>query len=213
MGCANSKTTPVQPAAMGCANSGPGADTKGDASPNAKLGSSARGGSAVSNKTTDSGVGLDSGHLPGIVARKLPPLRAAKSPGLSQDRTERQDSSDILEELLSIGLIQSQARMVRNAEAYDVTVDSTYKQLRRPPPRLESLKIKNEQATVSKEDIDRKLKAAEERRQNKEEDLRMRLRTKSAKCRNTLRQEEDLQQETLENATRPDQKTSLEKVL
>lgn len=35
---------------------------------------------------------------------------------------ERQTSSDILEELMSQGIIQSQSKVVKNGEAYDVVV-------------------------------------------------------------------------------------------
>ncbi|MBN3314338.1 STMD1 protein, partial [Atractosteus spatula] len=184
---------------------------------------SLRGHSAVSKHTTDSGLGLDSEgtNVPGTVPRKLPPLRgknyrcyweiysqfnvsccvlAAESPGLSLEPKERQKSSDILQELLSMGIIQSQPRVVRNGEAYDVRVDCSDKQVRGPPPRLESLKAKREQTTVCKEDIDKKMKAVEERRKTREEELKSRLRTKSARCRSVLRHQEDLDQGTCEEA-------------
>uniref|UniRef100_W5MGW2 Stathmin domain containing 1 n=1 Tax=Lepisosteus oculatus TaxID=7918 RepID=W5MGW2_LEPOC len=169
---------------------------------------SLRGHSAVSKHTTDSGLGLDSEgtNLPGTVPRKLPPLRgknyrccweivlAAESPGLSLEPKERQKSSDILQELLSMGIIQSQPRVVRNGEAYDVRVDCSDNQVRGPPPRLESLKAKREQTIVCKEDIDKKMKAVEERRKTREEELKSRLCTKSARCRSVLRHQEDLDQ-------------------
>nr|XP_015212835.1 PREDICTED: stathmin domain-containing protein 1 isoform X1 [Lepisosteus oculatus] len=198
MGCGNSKSTIVQPVGErnGCEEG-----NKGMGSSSGKL-DSLRGHSAVSKHTTDSGLGLDSEgtNLPGTVPRKLPPLRAAESPGLSLEPKERQKSSDILQELLSMGIIQSQPRVVRNGEAYDVRVDCSDNQVRGPPPRLESLKAKREQTIVCKEDIDKKMKAVEERRKTREEELKSRLCTKSARCRSVLRHQEDLDQGTCEEA-------------
>ncbi|XP_075684529.1 stathmin domain-containing protein 1 isoform X2 [Rhinoderma darwinii] len=90
---------------------------------------------------------------------------------------ERQTSSDILEELMSQGIIQSQSKVVKNGEAYDVVMDTPGKSLRRPPAKLEKLKtIKKKNKSLTKEDIEAKMKAAEERRKAKEEELKKRLR-------------------------------------
>lgn len=45
--------------------------------------------------------------------------------GLPKDSKERQKSSDIMEELLKQGIIQSHPRLVRNGEAYDIMASTT----------------------------------------------------------------------------------------
>uniref|UniRef100_A0A3Q3JXT3 Uncharacterized protein n=1 Tax=Monopterus albus TaxID=43700 RepID=A0A3Q3JXT3_MONAL len=134
------------------------------------------GGSAVSKGTADSGVVMESKEvplLPGIVPRKLPPLTSATSSGLLQQERaaqERQKSSDILEELLNQGIIpegQTIERSSRAWEAYSLMVGTWFtevKVVRQRPARLESLKAKQAQALPSIEDIEEKMKLAEERR-------------------------------------------------
>ncbi|CAB1320551.1 unnamed protein product [Coregonus sp. 'balchen'] len=52
---------------------------------------------------------------------------------------------------------------------------------RRPPPHLESLKGRRDQSVTTKEDMEERMRQAEERRnKRKEEELKVRLRTKSA---------------------------------
>ncbi|XP_073534907.1 stathmin domain-containing protein 1 isoform X2 [Phyllobates terribilis] len=151
------------------------------------LTSNARDGSAMSKGTLDSGVVLDEGagsHIPGTVTETMFSPRTAIS--LNKDISvlngesitrERQTSSDILEELMSQGIIQSQSKVVKNGEAYDVLMDTPGKSLRRPPAKLEKLKtIRKKSKSLTKEDIEAKMQAAEERRKTKEEELKKRLR-------------------------------------
>uniref|UniRef100_A0A8D2D2S3 Stathmin domain containing 1 n=1 Tax=Sciurus vulgaris TaxID=55149 RepID=A0A8D2D2S3_SCIVU len=93
------------------------------------------------------------------------------------ENRERQKSSDILEELIVQGIIQSHSRVFRNGESYDVMVDTTEKPLRKPPARLKKLKIKKEVQDFTMKDIEEKMQAAEERRKTKEEEIRKRLRS------------------------------------
>eukprot|EP00079_Xenopus_tropicalis_P036663 XP_017950434.1 PREDICTED: stathmin domain-containing protein 1 isoform X2 [Xenopus tropicalis] len=149
--------------------------------------SNARDGSALSKGTMDSGLGLEdesSGALPGTVTEKLPSPRGRLNndlPLLNSGRgtpRERQTSSDILEELMTQGIIQSQAKVVRNGEAFDVLMDTPEKPLRRPPAKLEKLQTKQKKKkNLTREDIENKMKAVEERRKTKEEELKKRLRS------------------------------------
>ncbi|KAI5622793.1 stathmin domain-containing protein 1, partial [Silurus asotus] len=139
---------------------------------------SPRGDSAVSKNTTDSGVVLEAGEtigLPRTVNRILPPLQA-QSPRQSQ----RPESSLILEQLLSQGIIPAKSRVTDSGAAYSIMLADSR---RKPPPRLESLKIHKEQDVARKEDIDEKMRKVEERRKIREEELRNRLRLKSARPR------------------------------
>ncbi|KAJ7991861.1 hypothetical protein DPEC_G00288250 [Dallia pectoralis] len=146
-----------------------------------------RGESAVSKFTTDSGVVLEHAEfptLPGTLARILPPL-AAHRPCLTQEMVERPGSGEILEELLSQGLITTVPMEHLSGETYNILVDGTERVNRRPPPRLESLKCRKNES-VTKDDIDEKMRRAEDRRRLKEEELRVRLRTRSGRVRNLV---------------------------
>ncbi|XP_023830609.1 stathmin domain-containing protein 1 isoform X1 [Salvelinus sp. IW2-2015] len=137
-----------------------------------------RGDSAVSKLTTDSGVVLDTGEVPtllGAVPRKLSPL-AAHIPGLAQESGERPRSSEILEQLLSQGII-AQPRERASGEAYNIMIDDRETPKRRPPPHLESLKGKRDQSVTSQVDMEEKMRQAEEERK---EELNVNLRPKSA---------------------------------
>uniref|UniRef100_F6YJM2 Stathmin domain containing 1 n=1 Tax=Equus caballus TaxID=9796 RepID=F6YJM2_HORSE len=90
---------------------------------------------------------------------------------------ERQKSSDILEELIVQGIIQSHSRVFRNGESYDVMVNATEKSLRKPPARLEKLEIRKEVKDFPVKDMEEKMPAVEECRKTKEEELRKRLRS------------------------------------
>ncbi|XP_038440156.1 stathmin domain-containing protein 1 isoform X1 [Canis lupus familiaris] len=89
---------------------------------------------------------------------------------------ERQKSSDILEELIVQGIIQSHSKVFRNGESYDVMVSTTMP-LRKPPARLKKLKIKKEAKAFTMNDLEEKMRAVESRRKTKEEDIRKRLRS------------------------------------
>ncbi|XP_018979508.2 stathmin domain-containing protein 1-like isoform X2 [Cyprinus carpio] len=168
MGCGSSKITVVEPVKPRGLNGNEGGS---------------RGDSAVSKMTTDSGVSLDAAEptvLPGSVPRMLPPIQG-QSPGLAQQSEERPKSSEILEQLLVQGIIPAQPRQGGSGEAYNIMMNDAEKPKRRPPARLESLKIRKEQEVTRKEDIEMKMRQVEERRKEKEEDLKRRLRIKSAR--------------------------------
>ncbi|XP_016403656.1 stathmin domain-containing protein 1-like isoform X1 [Sinocyclocheilus rhinocerous] len=180
MGCGSSKITVVEPVKPSSLN---GNETETLEFVVAQGGS--RGDSAVSKMTTDSGVSLDAAEpsvLPGSVPRVLPPLQA-QSPGLAQQTEERPESGEILEQLLVQGIIPAQPRQGGSGEAYNIMMDDVGKPRRRPPARLESLKLCKEQEVTRKEDIEMKMRQVEERRKEKEEDLKHRLRIKSARPR------------------------------
>ncbi|KAM3858480.1 stathmin domain-containing protein 1 [Diretmus argenteus] len=149
-----------------------------------------RGDSAVSKATTDSGVVMENREtpmLPGAVPRKLPPLTA--SPGLSQqgglsqqEGLERPKSSEILEQLLNQGIIPV-GQTSGAGEAYNIMLDDSEMPRRRPPVRLESLKTRKEQSPTNIEAIDQRMRLVEERRKSREDELKIRLRTKSARVR------------------------------
>ncbi|XP_051246373.1 stathmin domain-containing protein 1 isoform X1 [Dicentrarchus labrax] len=147
-----------------------------------------RGDSAVSKGTTDSGVVMENREipvLPGAVPRKLPPLTCVRESEAAQDGL-RPKSSEILEELLNQGIIpvgQTRERGSGAGEAYSIMLDDTEGVKRRPPARLESLKAKKEQSLPSKEEMEEKIRLAEERRKLKEDELKARLRNKSARVR------------------------------
>ncbi|KAM5271185.1 stathmin domain-containing protein 1 [Hipposideros larvatus] len=93
------------------------------------------------------------------------------------ENRERQKSSDILEELIVQGIIQSHSQVSRNGESYDVMVNMTEKPLRKPPTRLKKLKIKKEVKDFTMKDLEEKMQAVEGRRKIKEEEIRKRLRS------------------------------------
>ncbi|KAA0710319.1 hypothetical protein E1301_Tti018806 [Triplophysa tibetana] len=188
MGCGSSKITVVEPVKPCSGNENEIHDFS------VALGGP-RGDSAVSKTTTDSGVGFDAGEptaLPGSVPRLLPPLRA-QSPALAQQSHERPKSSTILEELLTQGIIPAQPRQGTSGEAYNILMDVVEKPRSRPPARLESLKTQKEQAVTGKEDIEIKMSQVEKRRKEREEDLKLRLRAKSARPRVFLEEQNHLE--------------------
>ncbi|XP_029299805.1 stathmin domain-containing protein 1 [Cottoperca gobio] len=194
MGCCSSTNTAVRPLKP--------EGVKGDED---ETGSKVdgRGDSAVSKGTTDSGVVMENRDipvLPGAVPRRLPPLasecvtesdadRMTQNGLLQQESTlqERPKSSEILKELLNQGIIpvgaQSRERGSGAGEAYSIMLDHREVVRRRPPARLESLKAKKVQNLPSKEEIEEKIRLAEERRKLREDELKRRLRTKSARVR------------------------------
>uniref|UniRef100_G3UFM7 Stathmin domain containing 1 n=1 Tax=Loxodonta africana TaxID=9785 RepID=G3UFM7_LOXAF len=145
--------------------------------------------------TADSAEGLEKraqmGSLPGTIPESSPSPSEQNGRVHSEDlvpngliskpqdleNRERQRSSDILEELIVQGIIQSHSKVFRNGESYDVMVDTTEKPLRKPPARLKKLKIKREVKDFTMKDIEEKMQAVEERRKTKEEEIRKRLRS------------------------------------
>ncbi|CAD7673839.1 unnamed protein product [Nyctereutes procyonoides] len=141
----------------------------------------------------DSGSSLNGlenlGSLPGTIPESSPSLSERNgrinsdlvTSGLIHkpqplESRERQKSSDILEELIVQGIIQSHSKVYRNGESYDVMV-STTTPLRKPPARLKKLKIKKEAKAFTMNDLEEKMRAVESRRKTKEEDIRKRLRS------------------------------------
>lgn len=130
------------------------------------------------------------GSLPGTIPESSPPPSEINGrvnsdpvangiinkPQLLESQ-ERPKSSDILEELIVQGIIQSRSKVFRNGESYDVMVDTTEKPLRKPPARLKKLKVKKEVKDFTIQDIEEKMQAAEERRKTKKEAIRKRLRS------------------------------------
>uniref|UniRef100_A0A2I2ZEP0 Stathmin domain containing 1 n=1 Tax=Gorilla gorilla gorilla TaxID=9595 RepID=A0A2I2ZEP0_GORGO len=147
----------------------------------------------LTENTADIAEGLEQvqmGSLPGIISENSPsPSERNRrvhsdlvTNGLinkpqSLESRERQKSSDILEELIVQGIIQSHSKVFRNGESYDVTLTTTEKPLRKPPSRLKKLKIKKQVKDFTMKDIEEKMEAAEERRKTKEEEIRKRLRS------------------------------------
>ncbi|XP_068432059.1 stathmin domain-containing protein 1 [Clinocottus analis] len=193
MGCCSSSTavSPLEPKERGDEDeAGSKVDNRGD--------------SAVSKGTTDSGVVMDKWDipvLPGVMPRRLPPLSSECVREIAGDRItldeisprnatgkvqERPKSSEILEELLNQGIIpveQSGERSSKTGESYNIMLEDSDGVRRKPPVRLESLKAKKAQSVPSIENIEEKIRLAEERRKLREEKLKMRLRIKSARVR------------------------------
>uniref|UniRef100_A0A2K5YWN3 Stathmin domain containing 1 n=3 Tax=Cercopithecinae TaxID=9528 RepID=A0A2K5YWN3_MANLE len=148
---------------------------------------------ALTKNTVDPAEGLEQvqmGSLPGTISENSPSPSERNRRGNSDlvtnglinkpqplDSRERQKSSDILEELIVQGIIQSHSKVFRNGESYDVTLTTTEKPLRKPPARLKKLTIRKQVKDFTMKDIKEKMEAAEERRKTKEEEIRKRLRS------------------------------------
>ncbi|KAK3532293.1 hypothetical protein QTP86_016075, partial [Hemibagrus guttatus] len=89
--------------------------------------------------------------------------KMTQSPRQTQE-SQRLESSEILEQLLSQGIIPAQSKVAGSGEAYDIVLADGEVPRKRPPPRLKSLKIHKEQEVTRKEDIDEKMRQVEERR-------------------------------------------------
>uniref|UniRef100_I3J2P7 Uncharacterized protein n=1 Tax=Oreochromis niloticus TaxID=8128 RepID=I3J2P7_ORENI len=80
------------------------------------------------------------------------------------------NSHKILEELLNQGIIpkeQHREKSSRVGEAYSIMLDDNEGARRRPPARLESLKMKKAQILHTREELEEKIRLAEERRKVK----------------------------------------------
>ncbi|XP_035153291.1 stathmin domain-containing protein 1 isoform X1 [Callithrix jacchus] len=146
---------------------------------------------ALTKNTVDIAEGLEQvqmGSLPGTILENSPSPSERNRQGNSDLVTnglinkpqppeirERQKSSDILEELIVEGIIQSHSKVFRNGESYDVMVNMTEKPLRKPPARLKKLEIKKLEKDFTVKDIEEKMEAAKECRKSKEEEIRKRL--------------------------------------
>ncbi|KAM9095407.1 stathmin domain-containing protein 1 [Sarcophilus harrisii] len=142
----------------------------------------------------DGGFGIEDdvlmGSLPGTIPENSPSLDERNKEvntepvingliGTSQQlqNRERPKSSDILEELIIQGIIQSQSKVFRNGESYNVMVNTDEKPLRKPPARLEKLKTQRETNGFTIKNIEDKMKAADERKKVKGEEMKKRLRS------------------------------------
>ncbi|XP_067424500.1 stathmin domain-containing protein 1 [Emydura macquarii macquarii] len=192
MGCGNSsRVDVVQPSVQELQN-GWGAKTQASNDPSQKADASTLwDGARWSKGTLDSGVKLEDelsgGNSPGEGPERLLSTREKNNkqntditllsggfinkPMHLQER-ERQESSDILEELMMQGIIKSQSTTFRNREA-DVKAKALEKQLKKPPAKLEKLKI--EKTEVNVVTVEHIKNSAEERRKTKEEQLKERL--------------------------------------
>ncbi|XP_036607895.1 stathmin domain-containing protein 1 [Trichosurus vulpecula] len=149
--------------------------------------------SAMSKSILDGGFGMENvlvGSLPGTILENSPSLDERNEEinpepiingliGTSQhlQSRERPKSSDILEELIIQGIIQSQSKVFRNGESYNVMVTMDEKPLRKPPARLEKLKTKRKTNGFTIKNIEDKMKAADERRKVIGEEMKKRLRS------------------------------------
>ncbi|CAM5091122.1 unnamed protein product [Eretmochelys imbricata] len=194
MGCgSSSKVEMVQPSVKELPN-GWEAKTQANNDPSQRAaGSTLQDWSTVSKASLNSGVKLDElsgGNSPGEGPERLPSLREKNNrqntdimllsggfvnkPMHLQER-ERQKSSDILEELMMQGIIKSQSTTFRNGEA-DVKSEALEKPLKKPPAKLEKLKIeKKEVNALTMKDIKN---SAEERSETKEEQPKERLQSR-----------------------------------
>ncbi|XP_074063341.1 stathmin domain-containing protein 1 [Macrotis lagotis] len=151
-------------------------------------------GSAKFKSSLDTGLRLEDdafmGSLPGTIPETSSSLDARneevnKAPiingsiGTSQrlQSQERPKSSDILEELIIQGIIESKNKVFRNGESYNVMVSMDEKPLRKPPARLEKLKTKRETNGFTIKSIEEKMKVADERKKVKGEEMKKRLRS------------------------------------
>ncbi|TWW65271.1 hypothetical protein D4764_21G0001710 [Takifugu flavidus] len=146
-----------------------------------------RGDSAVSKGTADSGVVIEDGHvsaLPGVVPGK-PNLTSVTDGVLDRNRQDdiQLQSSEILEELENEGIIPVGQRDSVAGEAYSIMLDDGEAVRRRPPARLESLKAARKQSLPSREKCEEKMRLVEERRKLRENEIKTRLRAKSARVR------------------------------
>ncbi|XP_034615454.1 stathmin domain-containing protein 1 [Trachemys scripta elegans] len=190
MGCGSSSRIEVlQPSVKELPN-GWGAKNQANNDPSQRAaGSTLRDGSTVSK---GSGVKLEDELSGGNSPREGPersPSPREKNNGQNTDimllsggfvnkpmhlqERERQKSSDILEELMMQGIIKSQTTTFRNGEADAKLMDTLEKPLKKPPAKLEKLKIeKKEVNALTMKDIKN---SAEERRKTKEEQPKERL--------------------------------------
>nr|XP_023646262.1 stathmin domain-containing protein 1 [Paramormyrops kingsleyae] len=142
-----------------------------------------RGESAASKHTTDSGLGLDAGP------RTMSPLRGPSSMFTKEDR-ERPKAHEILEQLQKQGLIPANHSQGEWGVAYSVMMDGPGQHLRRPPLRLETLRNRAGKL-ITKDDIEARMRRAEEKRKAQEASLRSKLRNMSTLCCGMSRPEDE----------------------
>ncbi|XP_077403903.1 stathmin domain-containing protein 1-like [Vanacampus margaritifer] len=142
-----------------------------------------RGDSAVSKLTEDSGVVVAVENGETLLGETLPGEVPVKPPGLmgrDVPMQERPTSSDILEELQNEGIIpvKPSRETAASGQAYTILLDDSDGIRRRPPARLESLRVKR---LPSKEEMEEKMRLTNDRRKSREDELMARLRNKSAR--------------------------------
>uniref|UniRef100_H2YEB1 Stathmin domain-containing protein 1 n=1 Tax=Ciona savignyi TaxID=51511 RepID=H2YEB1_CIOSA len=151
---------------------------------------------STSAKSRDSGIQeMDYGQLNDIITENSDPnlVQRIETDGRPQTPgqqfnsksagRERMRSKAILEELEAEGLITS-TKVEKGGASFEVKVGPSQlleplAPIRRPPPRLE--KLKREPSSLTKADLDHKLKAAEERRKKTLEKKTSRLAMQLAK--------------------------------
>eukprot|EP00057_Strongylocentrotus_purpuratus_P035553 XP_799977.1 PREDICTED: myb-like protein X [Strongylocentrotus purpuratus] len=153
--------------------------------------------SKISRRTFDSGLESDYGNViteyshPNMIDDRpdTPELfisgmkcESRKSSGINKARNA-QTTEQILGELKSQGIISTSATAPQIAPkkggtSFEVMIAIDFDELKKPPPRLAKLKKKKKKSKkLTKEEVDAKLKAAEERREAKRSKLRAKLDT------------------------------------
>ncbi|XP_041484108.1 stathmin domain-containing protein 1-like [Lytechinus variegatus] len=153
--------------------------------------------SKISRRTMDSGLEADYGNViteyshPNMIDDRpeTPDLfvtgmkcESRKSSGNTKARNA-QTTEQILGELKSQGIISTsstapQIAPKKGGTSFDVMIAIDFDELKKPPPRLAKLKKKKKKSKkLTKEEVDAKLKAAEERREAKRSKLRAKLDT------------------------------------
>jgi len=155
--------------------------------------------SKISRRTFDSGLESDYGNViteyshPNMIDDGRPETPdlfvsgmkcdSRKSSGINKGRNA-QTTAQILGELKSQGIISTSATAPQMAPkkggtSFDVMIAIDFDELKKPPPRLAKLKKLKKKKTkkLTKEQVDAKLKAAEERRAAKHSKLREKLST------------------------------------
>lgn len=175
--------------------------------------------SKISRRTFDSGLESDYGN---VITESSHPNMIEDRPGtpdlfVSGTKCEsrkssgnpargRQTTADILGELKSQGIISTSATAPQIAPkkggtSFDVMIAIDFDELKKPPPRLAKLKRKKKKKSVmTKEEVDAKLAAAEERRKAKQSRLRAKLDThkKEAHVHHVVEEVEEKQKKQVE---------------
>ncbi|XP_077991333.1 uncharacterized protein LOC144445597 [Glandiceps talaboti] len=149
--------------------------------------------SKISSRTYDSGLGEDYQH---VITEGSEPTRQKladgrpDTPDLLLTGTQIQgrkrsgktrDTNDILEELQHQGLLLDRPKS-RGGLAFDIMLspEGSLSPIKRAPPRLAKLKKKSKKKKT-KEQLEAKLRAAEERRKAKEQEMKERLHSQANK--------------------------------
>ncbi|XP_033126132.1 stathmin domain-containing protein 1-like [Anneissia japonica] len=176
--------------------------------------------SKMSTHTSDSGLEADYAHvitencdphlINAVEEDNRPPTPELVVSGKQIESRKRsggknrraQESADILAELQSQGIVTRPASRLGNGMAFEISLDpnNEFLKAQRPPPRLAKLKKRKKKSKKTKEEIDAKIKAAEERRKKKESEMIERLNTskKEMQVQTTLDESERSQKKHVE---------------